>query len=266
MSNQLNTFAFEGNTVRVVIRDGEPWWVVSDVCAALGIDKHRDALARLDGDERGSVKVDTLGGSQDAGAISESGLYTLILRSRKPQAKPFRRWVTHEVLPAIRKTGVYAVQPPTPSALFEGESYPERYLQPAGEKLEQARRCAKGAYSLLREEVLPLLQALRSLPVHPVIREQLRQIHAVLVTPPAKPAHPTYSKEEWDAIGMKLHSLEVSAMISRNYVKELRSMLLKKDTEECKPSVSRNPVPRVSPCSATKPAPCVVPRLAPSAR
>jgi prophage antirepressor-like protein len=86
---------------------GEPLFVAKDVCDILGISKHRDAIQKLDEDERGSVRVDTLGGIQEMTAVTESGLYTLIIRSDKKEAKPFRKWVTSEVLPAIRKTGGY---------------------------------------------------------------------------------------------------------------------------------------------------------------
>lgn len=88
--------------------DGEPWFVAKDVCVALGIEKYRDALGRLDDDEKGCpVTVDTLGGPQKMSAVNESGLYNLIFQSRKPEAKKFRKWVTSEVLPSIRKTGSY---------------------------------------------------------------------------------------------------------------------------------------------------------------
>ena len=93
--------------IRVSTVEGEPWFVAKDVCDALGISKYRDAVSRLDDDERGSVLVDTLGGAQETSTVSEPGLYKLIMRSRKPEAKAFQRWVTHEVLPAIRKTGGY---------------------------------------------------------------------------------------------------------------------------------------------------------------
>jgi hypothetical protein len=81
--------------------------VAADVCAALGIANSRDALARLDDDEKGVVSTDTLGGAQQVAIINESGLYNLIMGSRKPQAKPFKRWVTGTVLPDIRKTGAH---------------------------------------------------------------------------------------------------------------------------------------------------------------
>lgn len=89
--------------------DGQPWFVAKDVCDSLGIGKYRDALSRLDDDERGSLLVDTPGGPQTVGTVSEAGFYKLVMRSRKPEAKAFQRWVTHEVLPAIRRTGGYMV-------------------------------------------------------------------------------------------------------------------------------------------------------------
>lgn len=98
-----------GNSVRVVEgSDGEPWFVAKDVCDILGIEWHRNALATLDADEKRGVLVHTLGGDQEVSSVSESGLYTLILRSRKPEAKAFKRWITREVLPSIRKTGLYS--------------------------------------------------------------------------------------------------------------------------------------------------------------
>lgn len=104
--NQL-TKIFNGQQLRIIKENNEPWFVAKDVCDILGISKHRDALSRLDNDERGSVKVDTLGGLQNVGAVNEFGLYNLVLSSRKPEAKQFKRWITHEVIPTIRRTGGY---------------------------------------------------------------------------------------------------------------------------------------------------------------
>lgn len=92
---------------RVFNRDGEPWFVLADVCRSLGIKNTSDAAARLDDDEKGVAQIDTLGGSQKLRIINESGLYSLILRSEKPEAKRLKKWVTAEVLPSIRKTGGY---------------------------------------------------------------------------------------------------------------------------------------------------------------
>lgn len=98
--------------VRIVPVDGELMFVAKDVCDCLEITKHRDAISRLDSDERGSVKLDTPGGKQDIAAINEYGLYNLVLSSRKPEAKEFKRWITHDVIPAIRKTGSYSMAIP----------------------------------------------------------------------------------------------------------------------------------------------------------
>ena len=95
--------------VRIVPVDGELMFVAKDVCDCLEITKHRDAISRLDSDERGSVKLDTPGGKQDIAAINEYGLYNLVLSSRKPEAKEFKRWITHDVIPTIRKTGSYSM-------------------------------------------------------------------------------------------------------------------------------------------------------------
>lgn len=95
--------------VRIVPVDGELMFVAKDVCDCLEITKHRDAISRLDSDERGSVKLDTPGGKQDIAAINEYGLYNLVLSSRKPEAKESKRWITHDVIPAIRKTGSYSM-------------------------------------------------------------------------------------------------------------------------------------------------------------
>lgn len=107
--NPIVAFDFESHDVRVVMgANGEPWFAVADVCQALTIDNHRNVIARLDDDEKGVQNMDTPGGRQELSVINESGLYSLIITSRKPEAKRFKRWVTHEVLPSIRKTGTYA--------------------------------------------------------------------------------------------------------------------------------------------------------------
>lgn len=103
-------FEFEKHLLRIQLdAAGEPWFVAADVCAALTIGNSRMALDRLDDDEKGVSSIDTHGGKQDMAVVNESGLYALILGSRKPEAKRFKRWVTHDVLPSIRKTGAYSV-------------------------------------------------------------------------------------------------------------------------------------------------------------
>jgi prophage antirepressor-like protein len=102
-------FPVTGQSSRIVSIDGEPWWVASDVCDILGLSNMHSSLALLDEDEKGVHSVDTPGGSQQVTVVNEPGLYSLILRSRKPAAKAFKRWVTHEVIPSIRKTGSYTL-------------------------------------------------------------------------------------------------------------------------------------------------------------
>ena len=98
----------EFGTIRAVRdEDGEPMFVAKDVCTALGLGNSRQALARLDDDEKGVISTDTPGGVQQMQAVNEAGLYVLVLSSRKPEAKAFQRWVTHEVLPALRRSGGY---------------------------------------------------------------------------------------------------------------------------------------------------------------
>ena len=104
--NQLVAFNFESHNVRVCTGDnGEPLFVAADVLSTLSLD--RKALERLDDDEKGVSSIHTPGGAQDMTVVNESGLFNLVLGSRKPEAKRFKRWVTHEVLPSIRKTGAY---------------------------------------------------------------------------------------------------------------------------------------------------------------
>ena len=103
--NELQIFKYQDKQIRTVERDGEPWWVLKDVCEVLEISNPTVTASRLDADE--VTKFDLGGLSGETNIINEAGLYNVILRSDKPQAKPFRRWVTNEVLPTIRKTGGY---------------------------------------------------------------------------------------------------------------------------------------------------------------
>jgi prophage antirepressor-like protein len=108
----LQTFHFEGTPVRDVLIDGDPWWVGRDVCQALGIENSSDALGSIPDDEKDGVGItDPIGRAQTAVCVNEPGLYRLIFKSRKPEAERFKRWVLHEVLPQIRKTGGYHAAP-----------------------------------------------------------------------------------------------------------------------------------------------------------
>lgn len=104
----LVPFQFDGNPLRTVQRGGEPWFIAADVLAILGIGNVTDALARVDPEDRGFDSIETDQGKREVSVVNESGLYALIFGSRKPEAQRFKRWVTKEVLPAIRSSGGYS--------------------------------------------------------------------------------------------------------------------------------------------------------------
>ena len=107
--NNLTVFQNEQfGSVRTVTQGGEPWFVAADVCRALELDQPHRALTRIDEDEKGRTLITTPGGNQEMSIVNEPGLYSIVLGSRKPEAKAFKRWITHEVIPAIRKHGAYA--------------------------------------------------------------------------------------------------------------------------------------------------------------
>lgn len=111
--NEVQVWNYEGAEVRTVQIDGEPWFVLADICRELELSTPARVAERLEKDEVSQTHtIDRMGREQKTTIINESGLYTVILRSDKPQAKPFRKWVTSVVLPSIRKTGSYSVQQP----------------------------------------------------------------------------------------------------------------------------------------------------------
>lgn len=126
MAAQLFTpFSFDQHPVRVIDRDGQPWFIATDIAEALDYRNAPDLTRNLDDDEQGTQIVRTLGGDQKLTVINESGLYSAILRSRKPEAKRFKKWVTSEVLPSIRKTGSYHARTkplPLPGCIVAAEA------------------------------------------------------------------------------------------------------------------------------------------------
>ena len=132
---EMIPFTYEGTPMRTVVVESEPWFVSMDALDILGL--HRSSLTALDDDEKGVHTVDTPGGVQRVGIISEPGLYSLILRSRKPEAKAFKRWITHEVLPSIRKRGMYAT-PAAAEAMLQDPDVLIRVLEEV--KAERAKR------------------------------------------------------------------------------------------------------------------------------
>lgn len=160
MANDLVKFEFEGRGVRTVVIKDEPWFVAKDVCDILGLVNSREAVANLEEDELRSVTLTSGGQRREMTALSESGLYALIFKSRKENAKRFRKWVTGEVLPQIRKTGKYEVAPEMPKSLPEAlRAYAdalerEQLLLEDKTELEVRLDEAKEWYSIKRMEKL----------------------------------------------------------------------------------------------------------------
>lgn len=146
MDKLQQVFTYSGNQVRTIVILGEPWIVAQDVCSILGLGNISQAVSRLDDDEKGIYLNDTPGGPQEMLHVNEAGLYTLVLASKKPEAKTFKRWLTHEVLPSIRRTGGYgkvAVETPTQALLQTVQllaSQEQKLLQlEASQKVIQSR-------------------------------------------------------------------------------------------------------------------------------
>lgn len=134
--NELQNFNFSGQDVRIITINDEPWFVGKDVSDILGYSNSRKALSdHVDGEDKGVTKSDTLGGSQNITIINESGLYSLILKSKKPEAKQFKRWVTSEVIPTIRKHGAYMTDNKAQDVL-NGNGLADLLIQ-AGEQLKE---------------------------------------------------------------------------------------------------------------------------------
>lgn len=145
MGADLIRHAFRGQAVRFITDEhGEPWFVAKDVTTILGIANGRDALGRVDPDGVGTTDViDSMGRTQQASTVNEGGLYELIFMSRRPEAREFRRWVTTEVLPSIRRTGVYSATPAvdisTPAGVV---AMAEQFLATARALVESQERVA----------------------------------------------------------------------------------------------------------------------------
>lgn len=134
--SELVPFNFDGNQVRVIVDlEGNPWWVAADVCAVLGIANTSDAVGRLDESDVGSTEVRSGRHPRQMKIVNESGLWDLVLDSRKPEAKKFRRWVTSEVLPSIRSTGSYAAVPKSFAEALELAAAKQREIENAEARL-----------------------------------------------------------------------------------------------------------------------------------
>ena len=150
--NKLQTFKYNEQEIRTVEKNGDVWWVLKDVCDTLGLSNPTMIASRLDEDER--AKFD-LGRQGETNIINESGLYNVILRSDKPEAKKFKHWVTHEVLPSIRKHGAYM----TDKTLEEALTSPDFLIKLATQlKDERDKRKAIEAKSNAQEQIIAELK------------------------------------------------------------------------------------------------------------
>jgi hypothetical protein len=146
--SDLIPFEFGSKPLRALNINGEPWFIAADVCETLAFAHPSSSLRRLDDDEKGVHTTHTLGGPQEMTIINEAGLYSLILASRKPEAKRLKKWVTSEVLPAIRKTGTYTLEP-----------------QPASRELPRIKRYDFPLVPVAQAKS-PILEALKKRPAH----------------------------------------------------------------------------------------------------
>lgn len=133
---EISLFEYESHQVRTVARDGEPWFVAADVAKILGYRMASDMTRRLDADEKGTHSARTPGGDQELTVITEPGLYAAVLGSQVPGAKAFKRWVAHEVLPTIRKSGQYYI-PQTYAEALELAAGQTRKLEAAQQQVAQ---------------------------------------------------------------------------------------------------------------------------------
>lgn len=156
--NEMQVFNYKSFQVRTVEINNEPWFVLKDVCTVLGISNHKMTAQRLDVDEVSQTYLtDSLGRKQETTIINESGLYHVILRSDKHEAKPFRKWVTSEVLPSIRKTGGYALPKDYPAALRALADAEEQKLRLLAENQQQAQVIAD--FEPIRQYVDTILES-----------------------------------------------------------------------------------------------------------
>lgn len=182
-------FDFNGfSTVRAFTdEDGNPWWIAKDVCDILTLTNSRKTLAALDDDDKGVTIRETSGGPQEMATVNESGLYSLILRSRKPEAKAFKRWITHDVLPALRQTGRYGI---------EGSNVEYR-LDALAERIDELAAETRRRMSDMREETASFF-----------VRTRMNAPMPALAMPKLSPDAPTTGK------GKRVLMLEIKARLA----------------------------------------------------
>lgn len=169
---QNELLKFEGREVRMILRDGEPWWVAKDVCHVLGLRNTKMAVAALDDDERDGVSIsDSIGRNQRQTVINESGLYALILRSSKPEAKRLKKWITSEVLPTIRRTGGYRKELALPTPDHGGD--PVLAIIDACQTMRMEQISMEQRITAIEDRMQSASDAIRALPAPEMVLSEL---------------------------------------------------------------------------------------------
>ena len=150
----IQIFNYQNREVRTVELNGEPWFVLKDVCEVLGIGTPAKVAERLDEDEKGMSQIHTPGGLQNVSIITESGLYNVILRSDKPEAKPFRKWVTGTVLPSIRRHGAYMTPETLQAAILSPDTMIQLCQQLKAEQDKNATLTAANSQLTVEKQIL----------------------------------------------------------------------------------------------------------------
>ena len=152
---ELQVFNYQDNEVRTVELNGEPWFVLKDVCGVLKISHITDTAKRMDEDEVGLTEViDNVGRKQQTYIVNESGLYNVILRSDKPEAKPFRKWVTAEVLPSIRRHGAYMTPETLQAAILNPDTMIQLCQQLKAEQDRNAQLTAVNSQLVVERQIM----------------------------------------------------------------------------------------------------------------
>lgn len=152
---ELQVFNYQDNEVRTVELNGEPWFVLKDVCGVLGLATVTRVAERLDGDEVSQTHlVDSRGRRQEMTVVNESGLYNVILRSDKPEAKPFRKWVTAEVLPSIRRHGAYMTPETLQAAILNPDTMIQLCQQLKAEQDRNAQLTAVNSQLVVERQIM----------------------------------------------------------------------------------------------------------------
>ena len=168
MNNALQVFNYNGSVVRTVDKDGDVWFVAKDVCDVLELTNPTEAIKELDEDEKSSLRITegtaNKGGNPNMNVVSESGLYALVFKSRKPEAKKFRKWVTGTVLPQIRRTGSYNIRK------SEEKDYEVRLKELEDHKRDQDLRGAQILQSMIDNNTFPVTPETRTVFAHEVFK------------------------------------------------------------------------------------------------